>query len=150
MDIRVEITGLDSLDRSAKAHASAMRVELRKALLAAVLHIAAEAKKRILSGGKTGRVYKRRGVTHRASAAGESPANDTGGLVNSINASVNREGAELVGKVEAHKKSAAHLELGTSKMAARPFLFPAFESSKSWVQERLARAVRDAIRKGSK
>lgn len=39
---------------------------------------------RLSTGARTGRIYKRRGVYHQASAPGEAPKTDRGGLVSSV------------------------------------------------------------------
>ena len=76
----------------------------------------------LVSKPGTGRVYQRRGTTHRASAPGESPALDTGALRNSIRSEVVRTATGFVGKVIASASYAQALEFGTEKMAPRPFL----------------------------
>jgi HK97 gp10 family phage protein len=77
---------------------------------------------------KTGISYKRRNITHKASAPGEPPATDTGFLVSQIFAKVdvNKLGAQ----VESRAPYSKFLEFGTVNMEARPFLMPAFEQSK--------------------
>ena len=77
---------------------------------------------------KTGLTYKRRTVTHKASAPGEPPATDTGFLVSQIFAKV--DVARLVADVESRAPYSKFLEFGTVNMEARPFLMPAFEQSK--------------------
>ena len=65
--------------------------------------------------------------THIASKAGDAPNTDTGRLMSSLN--VTRSGsatAEVVANVE----YAAWLELGTTKMKARPFMTPALEQER--------------------
>jgi HK97 gp10 family phage protein len=47
-------------------------------------------------------------------------------------------------------KYAKALEFGTTKMSARPFLFPAAEKNRQWITDRLAKAVRDAAIKVTK
>ncbi len=151
MDFSVKIEGLEKLDRAMKGVPEAIDKELRTALFASAKHVEAEAKRSIASGQKTGRIYKRRTVTHQASAPGEAPATDTGRLVNSINAYP--AGEKLESTVVAGRgtvKYAAMLEFGTKFIAARPFLFPAVEHSKDWIRERLAKAVRTAAAKSVK
>lgn len=61
---------------------------LRKALSVAVVNTAkyyeAETRQRILSSVPSGRLYKRRGGFHRASAKGQRPAVDTANLLRSF------------------------------------------------------------------
>jgi HK97 gp10 family phage protein len=79
--------------------------------------------KQLASTPGRGRVYGRR--RHRASAPGDGPAVDTGRLRASIAHEVGRTGTTLVARVGTDVEYAKFLELGTSKMAARPFLRPA-------------------------
>lgn len=148
MQIDVKVEGLDRIERATREVQLAVNTELKKALFASAKQVESEAKRSITSGQKTGRVYKRRSVTHRASAPGEAPASDTGRLVNSINSYLSTDG--LYSFVIAGRglvKYAAMLEFGTIKMAARPFMFPALEKSRDWIRERLAKAVRTAASK---
>lgn len=80
----------------------------------------------IQSGPKTGRLYRRRSVTHRASAPGEAPASDTGRLVQSITTAYKTE--PIQGRVNAGTDYAASLEYGTTRMEPRPYARPALAS----------------------
>lgn len=83
--------------------------------------IEAGAKTAIQTGAKTGRTYKRgkRGRVHRASAKGQAPATDSGGLVNSIQSGFD---SSLSGEVSVGAEYGAILE------PDRPFLYPAAEA----------------------
>ena len=87
---------------------------------------------RPMRGPKSGRVYRRKSVVHRASAPGEAPAIDTGILRFSIAVKIGDSGlSATIGVHELTKvKYARPLEFGTQKMAARPFVFPALEKNK--------------------
>ena len=81
---------------------------------------------------KTGKTYKRKKKTHTASSAGNPPAIDGGTLVNSINYIVLIPNQNVFGgEVSASTGYAADLEFGTVKMAARPFMQPALEKSRT-------------------
>lgn len=73
----------------------------------------------IMSPPKTGRIYRRRGVEHQASAPGEAPANDTGRLVNSRRIDLFED--QLRGRLTFSTAYAAALELGTQKMEPRSY-----------------------------
>lgn len=79
----------------------------------------------LLNRPGTGRIYARgNGRTHQASAPGETPARDSGNLINRTQAdsAVRRDGDDLVGRVVENTEYAAKLETGTERMAARPHL----------------------------
>lgn len=82
---------------------------------------------------KSGRVYRRRGVEHQASAPGEPPANDLGDLVRSIEPPRPNASALAV-TVRVTAAHARPLEYGTTKMAARPFARPATIASEDEVR----------------
>ncbi|MNE40071.1 hypothetical protein D3C80_1340600 [compost metagenome] len=73
-----------------------------------------------LSRPGSGRIYGK----HQASAPGEPPAVDTGRLRNATQADtqVRRDGDDIVGRVVANSEYAHALEVGTERMAPRPFL----------------------------
>ena len=96
-------------------------------VVAKTAHDATGIAKSMMHGQKTGRIYikRRHGQTvmHRASAPGEAPAIDTGALYNAIR-------AVQKGPLEwwvLTNEYAAHLEYGTRRMLARPFLWPTME-----------------------
>ena len=94
----------------------------------------------INQGAKSGVVYEKYNPrrTHKASAAGEPPATDTGFLVSNIFLNVDTDG--LGASVESRADYSSFLEFGTSKMAARPFMQPALEENKPKIK-RLARQM---------
>lgn len=98
----------------------------------------------VLNPPKTGRIYRRRGIEHQASAPGESPASDTGRLVGSIRTAYDHE--NLSGTVNASTNYAAYLEYGTKKMEPRPFMRPALANRREAIEADIARAVDRALR----
>jgi hypothetical protein len=68
---------------------------------------------------KSGRIYRRRGVDHQASAPGEAPASDTGTLVNARRTELHPD--DVSGRLIFSSRHALPLEHGTRNMAARPF-----------------------------
>lgn len=70
--------------------------------------------------------WVRSGPPHRASAAGEPPASDTGFLLNSITHQMGVD-EKVYATVGSSLKYAIWLELGTKYMAPRPFLRPALD-----------------------
>lgn len=112
-------------------------------LMALALMAQGEAQQSILRGKKSGRVYNRGKRSHQASAPGEAPANDYGFLASNIK-------AELADKNTANLRSNApysiHLEYGTRKMAARPFLRPAGDRIREKARPIMDAYVKEAIK----
>lgn len=118
-----------------------MKNGVKDGLLALALMAQGEAQKSILRGPKTGRVYKRGKGFHQASAPGEAPANDLGFLANNVKAEMTDD---LVASTFSLAPYSVHLEYGTRKMAARPFLRPAVEKVKAQAQGVLNAYIKNA------
>jgi HK97 gp10 family phage protein len=103
-----------------------------------------EASSLILSGPKTGRIYRRGGVSHQASAPGESPASDTGQLVASITTAV--DSGNLTGSVGFGTDHAAPLEYGTRNMAPRPYARVAVVHKRDEIESDVADEIGKALR----
>lgn len=72
---------------------------------------------------RTGKTYPRgKSATHRASAPGESPAPDTGQLRASAGTEFATNDKVAKGTIFSNLEKAAKLEVGTEKMAPRPFM----------------------------
>ncbi len=114
-------------DRRLRAIPAALNREADELCGQTAKAIEARAKVKIMDGPKTGKVYKIGKVEHQASAPGEAPATDTGNLVNSIGS---ERVKPMLHRVNVYAEYAAHLEYGTTHMAARPFLQPSFEEQR--------------------
>lgn len=137
--IRVEVIGESALrQRLSKIPAKQLSV-MEVALKLSALEIRNEAIRSIQQGPATGAVYG----NHQASAPGEKPATDTGVLVSSIQSGLV---TKTRGTVEAVAGTdldyGIHQEFGTQKMAARPWLGPAFEARKQSINARLLAAFK--------
>lgn len=110
--------------------------------------IRGEAIRSIQTGAKSGKTYKRYNPTrtHKASAPGEAPASDTGFLVSNIRV---KDEKDLV-QVRSEASYSKFLEYGTSKMLARPFMFPAMEKSKPKIAEVILQKVKQSLDKFGK
>lgn len=110
------------------------------------LAMLSSAKRRIQGGSKSGRTYQLYGPrrTHRASAPGESPATDTGGLVNSGFHETDQ--GELEVRIGFAKFYAAFLEFGTRLMEKRPFLLPTVEEWRKKIPNVIRRAIQARLR----
>ena len=130
--IDVKVSGLAVFIRNKDEWIKKKRDQLAQSLTESALVVQAEARQSILKGPKTGRVYVRRGrIRHRASAPGQPPASDTGTLARSIVIDVDKD--KMTASVGSNVKYAPFLELGTSRMAARPFLKRALEVKRTQI-----------------
>ena len=118
--------------------------EVRQAVMRGVFRgaegVKTEAIRLIESPPKTGRIYKRGGGFHQASAAGEAPATDLGNLVNSITAEF--DFSKLSATVNASAEYAAALELSTPKIKERPFMRPALASRMKHIEADVSNEIR--------
>lgn len=91
--------------------------------------------KRILSGARSGRLYKvpATKVKYRASAPMEAPAIRLGDLRQQYNYKVKKHGFNAIGYVGNPLKYAPMLEYGTKNIAPRPHLKKAFLESKAQI-----------------
>jgi len=120
--------------------------ELEDKVLLALGKVATEfetdMKTEIEYGAKSGITYQRGNNSHTASAPGQAPASDSGKLVGSIRY---EKKSKTEHEVSINSEYALALEVGTSRMAARPFIQPALQKAK----KKLMKAIK-AINKGGK
>ncbi len=83
---------------------------------------------------------------HVASKPGDAPNTDTGELIRGIQVEATPAGV-FVGVEQSQDQKALGLEFGTldGRLAARPFLFPAFEAAKPQIVELIKQAIKDDI-----
>lgn len=79
--------------------------------------------------GPVGKELARRTIRVESRAKHLAPV-DTGRLRSSITHEMGTEGGDLVGRVGTNVEYARHQELGTSRMAAQPFLRPALDAAR--------------------
>lgn len=136
MSVNIELDGLDKLLADLQRLGAAGEEVVEDTITDLVLDTHQKAVDGIQRGPKTGRVYRRGNVTHQASAPGEYPASDTGRLASNVRFEL-PQGGNMVGRVGTNIQYGAHLEFGTSRMAARPWLLPSFEKAKVGVTKEL-------------
>tara|TARA_Y100000114_G_C11527034_1_gene216188 strand:+ start:42 stop:491 length:450 start_codon:yes stop_codon:yes gene_type:complete len=146
MRVSIQVKGIKEALSALKNLQNNLEEPFREVIQGGAQLIRGEAIKSIQSGPKSGRVYEKYNPrrTHKASAPGEAPASDTGNLVRNIR--VVQENKDLI-KVESNASYSQFLEFGTSKMLARPFLFPATERSRPKIAQAVFNRVVKEIRR---
>jgi phage gpG-like protein len=138
MRLSVDMTGTNELLAQLRRLGGKADLAMRNVITDIVQETRAEAVEGIAGPPKSGVVYQkyipRR--THQASAPGQYPAQDTGRLMASIKA-IPPTASRLEGMVGTNLVYGLYLEFGTSRMAARPWLFPSFAKAKIGVEKRM-------------
>ena len=143
MNIKFSLKNLKSFNkRLEKRLKRDAMTQIKRKVTRGVMLVRNTAVEEIQRGTKTGETYElyspRR--THTSSAPGEYPATDTGFLVSQISTDVHTKGNSVVGQIISSAPYSKHLEFGTTKMSARPFMQPSLEKNK--------RKIREIFRKG--
>ncbi len=138
-----KFSGVEEATKALEKVKEDLEKDMKEVLLGGGQLIRGEAVRSIQQGSKSGKTYKRYNPTrtHKASAPGEAPASDTGFLVSNIRV---KEEKDVV-QVRSEASYSKFLEYGTSKMLARPFLFPAFEKSKPKIAEVIFRKIKQSL-----
>jgi hypothetical protein len=137
--ITMSFENIEAVQEALRQYGERAASEIGRAVQATGLEVRSDIQRRILRGPKTGRVYLRGSVSHRASRAGEAPATDTGTLASSISY---RQIDVMTAEVESRLPYATFLEFGTVNMDARPSWTPAVEAASPNLQRRVADALR--------
>jgi len=146
---RTPVRGIRELRQRLGRISRETRVEVERAIQRGALAIESRAVQGIIDPPKSGRIYRskhRKGALHQASAPGQFPAADSGRLHQSIT-NVDASSGDVIRRdIGANAPYATALELGTSKMAPRPFMQPAFDENVAAVSQ----SIQAAIRRGSR
>lgn len=138
----VKITGAKAHQaRLKRIRGPAMLREVGKAVLAAADLIKVDAQISITEGSVSGK-------NHVPSLPGEPPNNDTGNLASDANIRSERTGITEA-EVSSNAEYSVELELGTSKMAARPFMQPAAEKNRKKATALVMAAVKKVANGGT-
>jgi len=176
MKAAVKVLGVKELIKNLERLGGNVDTASRDALWAAGAYLEGALKQKLSQAG-TGREYKtgfkgERHATHRASVAGQPPAPDTGRLRASITHTVNkaistpytfRTGSGVTnlpdpgggkgmakGLVGTNVEYGAYLEFGTSRMAARPWLYSTIAEEADRVVGIVKLFLKKAIQKAKK
>ena len=148
MNIKFQFTGIEKAVEALAKVKEDLEKNMQEVLLGGGQLVRGEAIRSIQTGSKSGKTYKKYNPTrtHKASAPGEAPASDTGFLVSNIRVKNQKDFVEVRSEASYSK----FLEYGTSKMSARPFMFPASEKSKPKIAEILFQKIKQSLDKFGK
>ena len=141
--VTIRLEGSKELAAALKSMGPKLRAEVGKAVTATAIELRSDVVKRIKRGPNSGITYRKSNPkrVHTASAPGQAPADDMGGLANSIFFDNIGDMTAIVGSRLIY---ALYLEHGTRNMAARPYFRPAAEEMRAKFENRLEAAVRRA------
>jgi len=122
-----------------------IREEAQKAIAAIGVKFQGDAVKLIHGGTRTGKTYG----NHRASAAGEPPKTDTGNLAKNIIPEYSPDRLSVTVGARQAASYGKGLELGTSTVAARPWLRPTLNNNKPYIERRMKRAISAAVKRSA-
>ena len=132
--MKVEMTGVLASRRAMQNLGDELTKRLNDEIARAAVNTANHARSAVQGGGG-GQVYEKYNPrrTHRASAAGQPPATDTGRLASSITQERSQTSTGAVSTWLAGSKVdyAKWLEFGTRLMDARPFMRPALRKART-------------------
>ena len=137
--IRVTVEGSNRLARALRQYDQQAVDRIGDAIIDSALEVQGQAQRLIQRGERSGTA---RPDGSRSSAPGEPPKTDTGRLVASIDIETDTD--RLGAAVGTNLRYGKHLEMGTTKMAARPWLFPTFERLKPRILSRIGAAIKAA------
>lgn len=142
MSLSIRVEGLAELRAAMAGLEAKIDGAVSDAIAETALAIEADVVTRIQRGPASGRIYKRRGVTHQASAPGEAPMSDTGALAGSVYNDI----SPMAATVGSRLAYAAYLEHGTRRMAARPVWRPVAEKQGKEFRRRVVENIAEVTR----
>lgn len=145
------VIGVEKTLAAFKKLAVDVESEATKAVAETTVKIHSDVLQDMAVGTKSGITYHRGkgrnlSPTHRASAAGEAPAVDTGDYIRSIKMKTRG----LSGEVFSEMRRSFWLEFGTMKTAPRPHFFPALRANEGFFKARLQVGLDNAAKGFSK
>jgi phage gpG-like protein len=150
MSVTVELKGEKELQRALNLASVEAQARVGKAVLKTAVNLRTDVIRRIQRGPATGRTYELTNPTrtHQASAKGEAPATDQGGLVGSIK--FNKVGP-MTATVGSEIVYAAALEFGHDYgkgriIEPRPYFTPAVEAARDEYIKSIEEALIEVIR----
>lgn len=144
----VVFTGGKELQKVFRSFEKKTTMTLERAMKISAQEVRTTAIRLIMKGARSGVQYTRGGKTAQRSARGEPPKSDTGHLVANIDATIDADGHGAT--VGTNTEYGLFLELSTSRMGARPWLLPSFESAKPNIVKRFQNVIAKTSKRAGK
>ena len=141
-EISIKVENVKAVQDAIRLYGAKAERNISRVVDATALTINRDVKDLIDRGAKSGRLYRRRNIEHRASAPGQAPATDTGFLLSSIYYERNTPLSATVGS---RLDYAYFLEFGTVRIEPRRAWLPATEKNR----EKFNRLLEEGIRKAA-
>lgn len=142
MSLNIRLEGLAELRTAMAGLEAKIDGAVSDAIAETALAIKAEVVTRIQRGPATGRIYKRRGVTHQASGPGEAPMSDTGALAGSVYEDI----SPMLATVGSRLAYASYLEEGTRRITPRRVWRPVAEKQAREFRKRVVDNIAEVTR----
>ena len=143
MTLKIQVKGIKEFNKYLSGLSRSSKIEMNKLLAISATETQKNAVNSIQTGARTGKTYKRRSITHQASAPGEPPKSDTGALTSNITVEKERGGYTT-----GSRKGAPWgfwLEFGTSLIKARPWLQPSFDKTVAEINVKIQKLFRGKL-----
>ena len=145
MAVDVKIKGRRKIKKQFSNIGAIIVKDTNREMLKIITEMDADVKKTISTGGRSGKVYGKR--RHQASAPGEAPKTDKGGLVAGFLFDVRGTKKNIIGRIRNISQYAAAVEFKPKSKGGRPFMRPLYERWESKASKRLGVKIKRSIRK---
>lgn len=149
MKVRAIITGREKISGKINLLTLGMATALKREISQILVQMDEEIKKNISSGVRSGRLYKRtkKGVMHQASAPGELPKTDRGGLIAGFSFDTIVSTHYVSGELRNAAPHAKSLEFKPAAAGGRPFMRPLFKKWNPIAKVRIENAIKNEVSK---
>lgn len=146
--VKVKIVGSKNLSQQLGAIGNLTLSDIKRQMTIDTIAMDGDAKKSINSGSRSGKTYKKgKTATHTASAPGEFPKTDEGGLVAGFYFNTKITNNNVVSSLVNKAAHAKYLEFKPAAMGGRPFMRPIYEKWEPIFLKNIRKAAKKAIKK---
>lgn len=145
MAIKSEVIGGNRFAKKLKKIGATIPINTKREMTKIVTEMDKDVKDTIQKGGRSGKIYGKR--KHQASAPGEAPKTDRGGLVAGFNFDVKATKKLIIGRIRNISGHAAAVEFKPKSEGGRPFMRPLYKRWRKVASQRLRKAVKTSVRR---